>query len=211
MSISISDFAHKVTLESVAGRFNRTNVEATFEQELKIAETLRNAGYDAGGNSSVFDAIVKFAGMVKHGKVRKGLFLIGPCGVGKSTGMEMVSALTGTMIVTAKALQQAYMDSPTGTEWENICLARDYFGNPQPLIIDDIGSEDYPFFHYGSKVNVIGSALEYRYQALCRYGVWTAVTTNLSDEELRQRYGFRIDDRLNEMFYFCLVNGRSLR
>lgn len=209
--ITISDYAQKMTADVVAGRFNRINVEATFEQEREIAKYLNSIGYNAGGNGEVFDSIVKFAGMIKHGKVRKGLFLIGPCGVGKSTGMELVAAMTGTLLVSAKVLQQAYMDSPTGTEWESICLARDYFGNPQPLIIDDIGSEDYPFMHFGSKVNVIGSALEYRYQALCRYGVWTAVTTNLSDEELRQRYGFRIDDRLNEMFYFSLVNGRSLR
>jgi hypothetical protein len=44
-----------------------------------------------------------------------------------------------------------------------------------------------------------------------RHGVRTIITCNLTDKQLRDRYGLRIDDRMNEMFEFATVDGVSLR
>jgi hypothetical protein len=91
-----------------------------------------------------------------------------------------------------------------------ILTAGDFWHKPQNIVIDELGTNDNAR-HYGESSALMCDVLDMRYRAFLRYGVKTIVTTNLDDSELARRYGVRIDDRLNEMFYFRSVSGVSLR
>ena len=63
------------------------------------------------------------------------------------------------------------------------------------LGIDDIGTEPAEVQDYGNFMYPIKELLAMRYDAQ----LFTVFTTNLEPKEIRQRYGDRIADRLNEM------------
>ena len=93
---------------------------------------------------------------------------------------------------------------------KQIITGGDFFERPQNIVIDEIGSKD-TVKCFGEAENIMETVLDMRYRAYLRYGVLTVVTTNLTDKEIRERYGRRIEDRIQEMFYVCRVTGKSLR
>lgn len=63
------------------------------------------------------------------------------------------------------------------------------------LAIDDVGIEQLEVMEYGNVVNPITELLTKRYDEQ----LFTLMTTNLTPDGIRKRYGDRIADRLNEM------------
>ena len=79
-------------------------------------------------------------------------------------------------------------------------------------MIDDLGTENEDFMQYGQRANPLAELLEKRYDlSFHRDRVRTVVTSNLTDQQLKERYGFRVFDRLREMFAVVTVKGESLR
>ncbi len=173
-----------------------------------MQDRLLAAGYRRE-NPQVFDAICEYGAAEMEHLNRRGLFLKGVSSIGKTLGVALLASSFQWPLVTAGMLEKAFKEDEA--EFDNIVAARDFFGRPVPLVIDDIGTETFPLMHYGSSYNLMEKVLEARYLQYCRHGARTIVTSNLSDEQLRDRYGFRIDERLNEMFDFRTVTGRSLR
>ena len=96
--------------------------------------------------------------------------------------------------------------------FENFADGLDFFGNPLPVVVvDDLGSEPRSIKRYGSELAVVATVLERRYRMFAKAGCRTVITTNLTDAEIIDRYGDRINDRLNEMLVFVTVNGNSWR
>jgi DNA replication protein DnaC len=59
---------------------------------------------------------------------------------------------------------------------------------------------------------VLECAIDRRYrEAFHRQRKHTILTTNLSDDALKRKYGLRILDRLDEMVDFYTIQGESLR
>lgn len=174
----------------------------------KMAGRLYSVGYRRE-NPEVFDAICQYGAAELEGQNRRGLFVKGVSSIGKTLGVAMLAAFFKWPMVSADVLEKQFMADQT--EFEATIAARDFFGRPVPLVIDDVGTETFPLVKYGSAYNLMEKVLDFRYREFCRGGARTIITSNLSDEQLRDRYGFRIDERLNEMFDFRTVNGRSLR
>lgn len=65
------------------------------------------------------------------------------------------------------------------------------------LGIDDLGTEPVEIQNYGNVTTPIVDMLSRRYQ-MRRF---TAITTNLAPSDFRGRYGGRVADRFNEMFF----------
>ena len=63
------------------------------------------------------------------------------------------------------------------------------------LAIDDFGTEPLEVMDYGNVLYPITDLLTTRYDR----NLYTILTTNLTPQETRPRYGDRIADRLNEM------------
>lgn len=82
----------------------------------------------------------------------------------------------------------------------------------QKLGIDELGIEPIEVQDYGNITTPSSDVLTYRYDRRLP----TFVTTNLAQrpddgETLRQRYGDRLADRFNEMFYVILFSNQSYR
>lgn len=75
------------------------------------------------------------------------------------------------------------------------------------LAIDDVGTEAAEVVDYGNVCEPITELIEARYARR----LFTIVTTNLTGQELRQRYGVRLVDRLNEMMHVVVFKNKSYR
>lgn len=75
------------------------------------------------------------------------------------------------------------------------------------LAIDDLGDEPSEEMSYGTVTTPIADLLEYRYERQ----LLTIITTNISAQKIRQKYGERIADRCREMFEKILFKNQSYR
>ena len=146
------------------------------------------------------------------GDYKPGLLMYGQtCGTGKSTMARAICNLIGFLF-----------DSPYGQERKRvhmvsaIDLVKFYTENPdryanaknsELLFIDDLGTELSNVKVYGNEFSPVTELLYTRYDRLR----WTIVTSNLTDEQIREKYGDRIDDRMREMFERLHFQGRSYR
>lgn len=164
-------------------------------------------------NSQVYRSILLYGAAELEGKNRQGLFLTGPAGIGKSFGVELLALKFRWPVYSAKQLETAFLDPATSpTQWADIIEGRYSLGYPHIIVIDDVGTESMPLMKFGTPVNLISDILDHRYyQSFHRHGCRTIITCNLPDADFNRRYGFRIDDRMNEMMCFASVDGRSLR
>ncbi|WP_235782336.1 hypothetical protein [Phocaeicola paurosaccharolyticus] len=129
-----------------------------------------------------------------------GIALCGYCGNGKTTCVkalqQLINALQihdsydnstyGLRIMTANEI--AWKNKNDFSSWERIKTI--------PLLaIDDLGTEPREILDYGNVLNPIVDLLTKRYDEQ----LFTIFTTNLTLVQIREKYGDRIADRLNEM------------
>lgn len=177
----------------------------------RMAKRLKQFGYERR-NPSVFDAVCEYGAMFGDRIARKGMFLKGGVGIGKTFGVEILAAIYEIPVFTPGILSAVYKDcSGNLLAFEKVVLTgNDFWGKPRSIVIDDFGTHD-SSHSYGEVSDLMCEVIDMRYRAWLRYGVKTIVTTNLDDKEIIRRYGMRTNDRLNEMFYFYSVSGTSLR
>jgi len=76
-------------------------------------------------------------------------------------------------------------------------------------MFDDLGSE-IKASNYG-KEDIFSRILELRYNEFIKKGTKTYITSNLSFEDIKERYGVRVYDRCYQMFNQLELNGKSRR
>ena len=177
-----------------------------------VADLLRSCGYRDDLNPQLFKLLCGLGASEVERTTTKGLFLKGDPGIGKSMGLEILAKQFGWVYLEAVEVEGFYAKQPCYDEWEDFCRGCDFFGHPRTMVIDDLGVEKFPYYLYGNPCNPLQEMLEIRYRiAFNRDRVRTVVTTNLNDDEILRRYGYRIHDRINEMFSVATVHGESLR
>ena len=147
--------------------------------------------------------------------LKKGILLSGDCGIGK-TSMMMTFYAMGKHLIEKR--QDPFMWFRTMncneivTEFEGITDEDDdvkQFHNRMKkgdFYFDDFGTER-DASRYG-KSNLMREIIENRYLDLtCK----TYITTNLNSDEILQRYGKRVFDRLFEQFNYIEMQGESFR
>lgn len=157
-------------------------------------------------NGSVQEEITKLATWLTGDASQFGVMLSGTCGNGKSTMMkafqQLLNALRipnpfpsdghstyyGMQIVDAK--QVAHLCKTDYSAFLRLAMT-DMLG------IDDLGTEPIEVIDYGNVLCPVIDLLAKRYEEQ----LFTFVTTNLTPKEIRERYGERIADRLNEMMF----------
>ena len=146
------------------------------------------------------------------GEYKPGLLLYGAaCGTGKTTLANAMCNLVNYLFdscysgdrktvyrVSAINLVKFYSESPE--RYKNLV-------NQELLFIDDIGTEPVNVKIYGNEFSPVTELLYQRYDRQS----WTIVTSNLSDQQLLERYGERINDRLIETFEKIHFQGKSYR
>lgn len=157
---------------------------------------------------------------------KKGLWLCGGIGTGKSTMLEIIRSfckivrpperyreeydarrmrveawpywfrITNANVVAGRFAQEGY----PGIE-EFVTGCRQAF--------DEVGREHIPTGYFGNTENVFQYIIQRRYDL--RNGDFTHVTSNLTFDQIGQVYGDHIQDRCREMFNFVEMTGGSWR
>lgn len=186
----------------------KVSIEAVGE----VADLFRSCGYRDDLNPMLFKLLCGLGASELEKTTNKGLFLKGDPGIGKSMGLGILAKQFGWVYREAVEIEGFYARQPDYDDWEDYCRGCDFFGHPRTMVIDDLGTEKYPFLLYGVPCNPLQEMLEIRYRmSFSRDHVRTIVTTNLTDKEILDRYGYRINDRIGEMFTVSTVHGASLR
>jgi hypothetical protein len=139
-------------------------------------------------------------------KLDKGLCLFGGVGVGKTTLMEKFcqNQRQSYIMKMCRALEDEF--AKDGDEvlreygiYKQTTINGDPYGH-QVLgyCFDDLGTEPVSKY-YGKTVDVMAEILLNRYDNRLPF-TQTHITTNLSTDEILQRYGTRVADRMQQMF-----------
>lgn len=150
---------------------------------------------------------------------RKGLWIWGDIGTGKSTMMQIINYFAAQVrpeekigynlhpisfcIYIRKATELCDEYQRAGVDG----IYRYFF--TERLCIDDVGAENRLTGHYGTLSNVIGELISRRYDRRDR--LQTFVTANISPDQIAEIYGERIYDRCGELFNFVRFSGYSFR
>lgn len=171
-------------------------------------------------NTILADRIQHLANYLTSEDERFGFMLLGKPGCGKTTFLRSFQQLLlllgqqpnceyhyglkiGIYMRICTALGYVSFASRSQQFWLTVRAIRD----TELLGIDDLGREATDLQSYGNVTSPIVDLLEYRYSRR----LFTAVTTNLSAKELREKYGDRLVDRFREMFFRVGFNFDSLR
>jgi len=190
------------------------NAESLFEFAKKSIEIDDHNEWIVKMLCSYFTGDKRFEDVGNY-SLQKGIYLFGNPGVGKTFLMQMFSQnqIASYSMVSARTIEAEFSkakttkDSDEGGETEisyySHIIEIPMNGNPYGherlgLCIDDIGTETMGK-HYGKEKNVITEVILNRYDNRLAHKM-THVTTNLNAEEIEQRYGSRVRDRMREMF-----------
>lgn len=201
-----------VTLQSIVDKARKGSGQRASEKAVEdMRRFFDECGYKSY-NPTLFNTLCRFGASEIEHTSRRGLFIKGDPGIGKTFGLELLAVKFGWQMIQAIEVEGFYKTQPRYEEWESFCRGCNFFEEPKTLVIDDLGTEKFPFTYYGQTANPLEEMLEIRYRlSFNRDHTRTIVTTNLTDEEIRRRYGYRIYDRMNEMFAVVTIHGDSLR
>lgn len=141
-----------------------------------------------------------------------GLMLCGGCGNGKTTFVKAFQQILNNFdfkvddsterysmrIVNARDI--ARLCKEDYDEWRELCYRR-------MIAVDDFGTEPLEVMDYGNILYPLTDLLTTRYDR----HLFTILTTNLTPQEIRAKYGDRIADRLNEMMGKVVFGNISYR
>ena len=176
----------------------------------KFIDELKRNSVDEVSDVSGIQVICEW---IKKGK--KSLFLSGSVGNGKTTIAKALRDAHNHWVdgyiherllanfVTAKQVVGLSMGNEQGKK--NEALQNLYKQNP--LVIDDVGAEQTEVNDYGTIKTPLIDLLEHRY--LKRYA--TIITSNLNIDQIKEKYGVRVQDRINEQYSIIGFNQKSFR
>jgi len=161
------------------------------------------------------------------GELKKGLFLLGYYGSGKSYAFEIFADFLdyftlnkgpyhmGYNIIDVNSIIAEYKDQNGGGE-----NSIKKYKSTAAWVFDDLGKDikdgNYAS-HYANKINVMEQILSVRYKRFQNNNILTHCTTNFpmksknGKEFFKDAYGDYIADRFNEMFNVIVFKGKSRR
>lgn len=139
----------------------------------------------------------------------KGLLILGTCGFGKTATLKAFQQIFKG--ISYKRFPKGFMIESCNNMAVNykISGAESYLNHLKHgnWLYDDLGTEQ-KGKHYGSEEEVIQTVLEERYNLFVDKGNLTHATSNLTLQEINERYKFRIASRIPEMFNVIVVNSK---
>lgn len=145
---------------------------------------------------------------------KPGLMLMGLCGNGKTTMMRSLARLIEYVTeATVGYSKRTVMPMCSAKEIARICAAdkdrkdfKDLF-RVEMLGIDDLGEEPKEVMSYGMIYTPLIDLICERYNRQLS----TIITTNLTKEQLSEKYGIRVYDRFKEMLSIITFTNPSYR
>lgn len=159
------------------------------------------------------------------GFTRKGIYIYGNIGTGKSFFFEILESLYQDL----ESKNNKTLDSIRIKTINTIELVDQFrsqlsrlgqlASNDQTLYqkhtkgsihFEDLGAE-IKINHFGNQIEVMSDILQLRYSRLYKTKCKTFITSNLTPEQVRKRYGERVYDRMFQLFNFLELKGESRR
>jgi hypothetical protein len=137
----------------------------------------------------------------------KGLLVFGNVGCGKTVAMRLFekNPLQCYSFISCRSVETAYDNDGVEavSKYSNVALinnpTQNYGQQVKGYAFDDLGTES-DAKHFGKTLNIMEAIILNRYDNTQLRGAFTHITTNLSKEEIEQRYGVRAFDRFRQMF-----------
>lgn len=158
------------------------------------------------------------SGATISGSLKRGIYIAGNTGSGKSWCLEIMREYARAMGVPIKfkseesikpLLWSIYRADEVCREWA--CIGDiQKFKTISILAIQDLGQEQQETLYMGNRMNVLKQLLEYRGD---QDGQLTLITSNLklSGKKLEELYGDRVQSRLFEMCNYFEIKGKDRR
>ena len=144
--------------------------------------------------------------------LRKGIFLGGPVGTGKTQLMQLLSYITPNPmkyeVKHCDRISEEYsLKGPS--------MLYNYIGgddndkyNHRIWCFDDLGAE-HTAHYYASNCQLMKKILLRRYDLFTQFGTFTHVTSCLTTEAIENKYGTDVRSRMREMFNRIIFNKKS--
>lgn len=168
-------------------------------------------------NQTVIQELIHYFAQTGQGKLspNKGIVLAGNVGSGKTLLMETFNVLVRrTQPFYKTTARQVAKDYAADGLTALVRYLKQFRKTPKGLVpvdflFDDLGAEDNKK-HYGNEANVMAEIIYDRYELFTRYATRTHFTTNLTTDELEEKYGTRAFSRLCQMCNFMVLgNGEN--
>ena len=138
-----------------------------------------------------------------------GLMLAGTCGNGKTSLLKAIQSATNFLNLKyeVRSDKEEKIAISIIDVKDIIANCKDYqmmevYKKTPYLGIDDMGKEPKEVIDYGNVCNPVIDLIEYRYDKQ----LTTFITTNLTPDEFKDKYGERITDRFREMIEKIVFN-----
>ena len=156
-------------------------------------EDVKSFAMKMAKNGYRFDA--QTLGLVRPYLEGRGLMLQGNVGIGKTFFFQTAGIEAAVNLKIAQAWSLT-----------DIAAALDSFIDV-PLLVDDVGAEELDYVSYGNKTVLFTTIIEHRMNAWAP----THFTTNLNPDQLLERYGVRVMDRVAQLAVRVDLKGESKR
>lgn len=133
----------------------------------------------------------------------KGLLIRGVSGLGKTHLVKCVEANERNPVLIQSMIEITDQVKSEGEYSLNMA-------GKQVLYLDDVGTEESPVKHYGTNINWFKDFLELYYSKSKPFRN-LMISTNLSFQQIEDKYGFRVRSRMKDMFNVVDVTGKDLR
>lgn len=143
---------------------------------------------------------------------RKGIFLSGPVGCGKTSLMNILRffqkpeerfVMKPCRDVSFEFIKDGY---PVIGKYSNLSFTKS--DQPRVYCFDDLGTEN-NLKYFGNECNVMAEILLSRYDLSLSRQLRTHLTTNLNSTEIEDEYGIRVRSRFREQFNLISFNNTS--
>jgi len=193
-------------------------IKTLFNQEAKKFYLKENRQFLINENNKKFlDAICKYFAQDLAfesdygGELNKGLYVFGGCGLGKTSSFKIIQNISRKYsmkqlwfpIVGVNTVVLKYNTSGNDKDY----IIRNY--SRGKILFDDLGSET-EASNFG-KEDIFIRIMEMRYNEFINKGTKTFITSNLSFEDIKNRYGLRLYDRFFQMFNQLKLTGETHR
>jgi hypothetical protein len=184
-------------------------IESLRESYLKRKDQYGNPFILDAYSEPVFNKLAMYFTKYKDSDLNpdKGIMLAGPVGCGKTEIMDFFKYNFYDSFIVVSCRDLTYSYSKLGDEaikrynglipFVDVHLS--YGQNKVGVCFDDMGTED-DRKNYGNESNVMADVMLNRYDNKRNLIRKTHITTNLTTDEMEQRYGSRVRSRMREMF-----------
>ncbi|PXV66903.1 hypothetical protein CLV62_104164 [Dysgonomonas alginatilytica] len=183
-----------------------------------IKEQIPDFIYDQQNTEVIKNLFLYYTGQVGGYDLKKGIWLMGGNGTGKTTLLQIFSEFgkkryDGFRIYDcAKVANDYAMNGELDVYTYN---QTGYSRKPVNMAFDELGRETIPSNHFGQKLNVMQHILHIRYNLWRTEGIQTYITTNCDADETHRLYDNVndrfISDRIKEMYNRIVLDGESRR